>query len=108
MRSEDAALSNMRALVGVGVSEVEKAALVAPLNDDKFRVTFGIVTHKDKVGKSDNLPLFSRISLMRCMKEMKRMGIEAEYCFIPDTSPKSDGKKRKRKKKEANTDREGN
>jgi uncharacterized protein (TIGR04141 family) len=108
MRSEDAALSNLRTLVGVGVSEIERAALVAPLNDGKFRVTFGIVTHKDKLGKSDNLPLFSRISLMRCMKEMKRMGIEAEYCFIPDTSPKSDGKKRKRKNKEANTDLEVN
>jgi hypothetical protein len=41
------------------------------------------------------------------MKELKRMGIEAEYCFIPDTSPKSDGKKRKRKKKDANQKLEG-
>lgn len=101
LRSEEAALDNLRTLVGVGLSDAEKQALTAPLNDDKFRVSFGIVTHKDGDSKSDNLPLFSRISLMRCMKEMKRMGIEAEYCFIPDTSPKSDGKKRKRKKKDA-------
>ena len=36
---------------------------------------------------------------MRCMKELKRMGIEAEYCFIDDQSPPTDGKKRKRKSK---------
>jgi uncharacterized protein (TIGR04141 family) len=99
MRSEPAALTNMQALVGQGLADAEKQALVEPLTNDKFRVVFGIVTHKDKAPKSDNLPLFSRISLMRCMKEFKRMGIAAEYCFIPDVSPKSDGKKRKRKKK---------
>lgn len=107
MRSEEAALTNMRTLVGAGLLEAEKEALVAPLNNDKFRVTFGIVTHKDKQEKSGNLPLFSRISLMRCMKELKRMGIEAEYCFIPDISPRSDGKKRKRQKKGADQNPEG-
>lgn len=100
LRSEEAALSKLRELVGVGLSEAEKEQLLAPLDADKFRVSFGIVTHKDKAAKSDNLPLFSRISLMRCIKEMKRMGIEAEYCFIADNSPKSDGKKRQRKKKD--------
>lgn len=99
MRSEAEALQNMQVLVGSGLTEAEKDVLVAPLVDDKLRVVFDIITHKDKELKSDNLPLFSRISLMRCMKEMKRMGIEAEYCFVPDQSPKSEGKKRKRKKK---------
>lgn len=99
MRSEAAALTNMQALVGEGLTDAAKEALIAPLTDDKFRAVFGIVTHKDKAAKSDNLPLFSRISLMRCMKEFKRMGIAAEYCFIPDISPKADGRKRKRKKK---------
>lgn len=99
MRSEPVALANMKALVSHGLPDAEKQALVAPLTNDKFRVVFGIVTHKNKDRKSDNLPLFSRISLMRCMKEFKRMGIAAEYCFIPDLSPKNDGKPRKRKKK---------
>lgn len=99
MRSEMEALERMKALVGNGFSDAEKEALVAPLINDKFRVVFDIITHKDKEPKSNNLPLFSRISLMRCMKELKRMGIEAEYSFVPDLSPKSEGKKRKRKKK---------
>lgn len=99
MRSEPEALAKMQALVGVGRTDAEKATLVAPMIDDKFHVAFGIVTHKDKNAKSDNLPLFSRISLMRCMKEFKRMGIAAGYGFIPDVSPKAEGKKRKRTKK---------
>lgn len=99
MRSEPLALANMQVLVGNGLPDAEKQALVAPLSNDKFRVVFGIVTHKDKAKKSDNLPLFSRISLMRCMKDFKERGIAAEYCFIPDVSPKSEGKKRKRNKK---------
>lgn len=99
MRSEPVASANMQALVGEGLPDPEKEALVAPITNEKFRVVFGIVTHKDKAAKSDNLPLFSRISLMRCMKEFRRMGVAAEYCFIPDVSPKSDGKARKRKKK---------
>jgi uncharacterized protein (TIGR04141 family) len=99
MRSEPVAVANMQALVGQGFADADKQALIAPLSGSKFRVVFGIVTHKDKNSKSDNLPLFSRISLMRCMKELKRMGITAEYGFIPDASPKSEGKQRKRKKK---------
>ncbi|MDP3908352.1 DUF6119 family protein [Novosphingobium sp.] len=101
MRSEQQALENMKALVGAGRPDPERDALVAPLANNKFRVVFGIVTHKDKADLSNNLPLFSRISLMRCMKELRRMGVDAEYCFIPDTSPATAGKTRKRKKKAA-------
>ena len=65
-----------------------------------FKVIFQIVTHKDKEDKSLNLPLFSRISLKRTMKELRRMGIDAEYCFVKNLKEASDGKKKKRKKKE--------
>jgi uncharacterized protein (TIGR04141 family) len=99
MRSEPDSLNRMKLLVSESASESERDALIAPLDSNKFRVVFGIVTHKDKSAKSDNLPLFSRISLMRCMRDLKRMGVPAEYCFIPDKSTKSDGRKRRRKKK---------
>jgi uncharacterized protein (TIGR04141 family) len=100
LRSEQAAMDKMHILLSKDVSEIEKAALISPLTANSYRVVFGIVTHKDTASKSDNLPLFSRISLMRCAKELTRMGIDAEYCFIPDASPKSEGKKRRRKKKD--------
>lgn len=81
----------------------EKAAegtaqqLLQPLDDQKFHVVFGIVTHKDKQLMSDNLPLFSRISLMRNMKALQVMSVRASFGFIEDISPKNQGRKKKRK-----------
>jgi hypothetical protein len=49
--------------------------------------------------KSDDLPLFSRISLMRSLKSLKLMSVEAAVCFINDASQKKQGKKKKRNKK---------
>jgi uncharacterized protein (TIGR04141 family) len=108
IRSENKSLEKMKALAGEGRTDAEKAALTAPLENDNFRIVYGIVTHKNKDNKSLNLPLFSRISLMRCMKEFRRMGVEAEYCFIPDKSPKKGGKQRKRKTKTGDIDGEQN
>lgn len=104
LRDENESRDKLKILAGNGLSDAEKAVLTAPIDADKYRIVYGIVTHKDKADKSLNLPLFSRISLMRCMKEYRRMGIEAEYCFIPDESPKNAGKKRKRKPKANDAD----
>ena len=104
IRSESESLEKMKALAGDGLADAEKAKLIAPLENDKYRIVYDIVTHKDKAQKSLNLTLFSRISLMRCMKEFKRMGIEAEYCFIPNKSPKNAGKKREKKSKASPAD----
>jgi uncharacterized protein (TIGR04141 family) len=100
LRSETEAMSKMKALL-VAAKPASAADLCAPLDADQLKVVFGIITHKDKAPKSLNLPLFSRISLVRCMKELRRMGIEAEFGFIPDNSPPSAGKKKVRKTKPA-------
>lgn len=70
-------------------------------NKQIFKVIFQIITHKDKEGLSHNLPLFSRISLKRTIKELSCMGIDAEFCFIKDDKqPNSTPKIRKRKIKD--------
>ena len=92
-------MRNMKTLVFGKVDAAKGAEFVEPLQTNQMKVAFGIITHKDKAEKSRNLPLFSRISLMRCMKDLKVMGIEAEFSFIADGSPKSEGKKKKRKAK---------
>ena len=99
LRADDEAMGKLEAMVSAKVDDAKADEFVAPLKTDQIKVAFGIVTHKPKGGKSLNLPLFSRISLMRCMKELKVMGIEAEFGFIADESSKSDGKKKKRKTK---------
>lgn len=53
-----------------------------PSSDNNFNVVYAIITHKDASNKSDNLPLFSRISLMRTLKHFKLMNIDASYQFV--------------------------
>ncbi len=69
------------------------------LASGKCRVQFVIVTRKDPVHRSLNLPLFSRISLMRTLKALQVRGVERGYSFVPDQSVSADGKQKKRKKK---------
>ena len=61
-----------------------KENMKTPLGQDKFKVMFGIITAKDKSKKSDNLPIFSRISLMRVIKQLELMGIQREVILIKD------------------------
>lgn len=98
LKLEDAARAKLDGLVEQSeISDERKKLFGEPLTDQKYSIVFGIVTHKDKARKSLNLPLFSRISLMRNMKSLKLMSIPAVYGFIDDKSPKKDGKKKKRK-----------
>ena len=99
LRSENQARDKLVALVKGQADAANQDGCVAPIIDDKFKVIFGIITHKSKDEKSLNLPLFSRISLMRCMKDLRTMGIESEFSFIADKSAQKDGKKKKRKPK---------
>ncbi len=71
----------------------------APLSSRAFGVRFVIVTHKSPTKKSDNLPLFSRISLNRTVKLFELMNAECLYGFVSDVSPKKVAKPRSRKKK---------
>lgn len=97
IRDEDEARQNLKSLVESRLEGTDASEFVDPIMADKFKIVFGIITHKDPAEKSLNLPLFSRISLMRAMKDLKRLGFEAEYCFIKDDTNASPGKKKKRK-----------
>jgi uncharacterized protein (TIGR04141 family) len=99
LKLEGEARENLKELVQAGAAEGTADDFLAPLNDEKYHVFFCIVTHKDKLQKSGNLPLFSRISLKRNMKALLLMSVRANFGFIPDESVKSAGKKKQRKKK---------
>ncbi len=76
-----------------------KAIFNKPVDIEKLHVIFAIITHKDKIEKSKNLPLFSRISLRRVMKELQLMSVKAHYGFVSDKTPKKKGKKKTKKVK---------
>lgn len=99
IRDETEALKNLLELIKTKLTEGKDKKFMQALDNKQFKVVYQIISHKDKANKSGNLPLFSRISLKRTMKELKRMGIEAEYCFIKDEKPPSLGKDKERRQK---------
>lgn len=99
LKLEQQARENLEDLIKKNVVARMLTTFMAPLADKKYHIIFGIVTHKDKSKKSDNLPLFSRITLNRNMKALRLMDVQANFGFV-SRSPKSTGKKKQRKKKD--------
>ncbi|MGV1758847.1 DUF6119 family protein [Rhizobium sp. A22-96] len=99
MRLEPQAVDKLEALVRDLMAGGDPDSLVALVRDRKYRIVFGIVTRKDPAGRSLNLPLFSRISLMRGMKALQLMDVPGSVIFIADQAVAAEGRKKKRKKK---------
>jgi uncharacterized protein (TIGR04141 family) len=98
LKSEPKSLEKLRALIKEKVSESAYNSLVSPLAEQKHRVLFAIITKKMKAKKSNNLPLFSRISLVRSLKALSAMGVQGNFGFVKDATLPSAGKKESRKK----------
>lgn len=101
LRLDAAAMEKLKALLKEKAGNNSFDELTSPLDQDKLAVIFAIVTHKNKDNKSKNIPLFSRISLMRNMKSLQAGHIRGRFGFIEDRSPKGATKKKPRKKKAA-------
>jgi uncharacterized protein (TIGR04141 family) len=98
---EPVALDRLRQLIIDSAGDEDGAKFVAPLDNKKRKVLFAMVTHKDGAKKSDNLPLFSRISLRRNMKALQLMDVKGTFTFIKDESPAKPGRQKKRKKRKS-------
>jgi uncharacterized protein (TIGR04141 family) len=99
IRLDSQALENLKSLIKDNAAAGKHCEFLAPLEAAKYGVVFAIVTHKDKTKKSKNLPLFSRISLMRNLKALQVMNVKARYEFVEDRCVKAQGKKKPKKKK---------
>lgn len=98
MRLEAAAVDKLEALIRDALAGSDADGMVALVRDRKYRIVFGIVTRKDPAGRSQNLPLFSRISLMRGMKALQLMDVPGHVMFIADQVVAAEGRKKNRKK----------
>lgn len=99
IKLENNAKEKMKSLVNDKLKGNSESDYIKPIEDNSAKVVYGIITHKGEDKKSDNLPLFSRISLMRNIKSLSLMNVKAAVCFINDVSQKKQGKKKKRNKK---------
>ncbi|MFC3909022.1 DUF6119 family protein [Legionella dresdenensis] len=102
IRSDDDAYDNLKKKI-LG-SNLESKNNLNLSSEQKFKVSFQIITSKEQNGLSHNLPLFSRISLKRTIKELSCMGIDAEFCFVKDEKPTMSVKKPRKKRR---TNQEG-
>ncbi|MOA40443.1 hypothetical protein D3C78_1623200 [compost metagenome] len=75
---EEASRSKLKELVENDV------AICNLIDTGGFMVTYGIITKKAANRQSKNLPLFSRISLLRAVNALKMMGIPCSIFFIYD------------------------
>jgi uncharacterized protein (TIGR04141 family) len=100
MRLEPQAVDRLEGLIRDALAGGDPDVLVALVRERKYRIVFGIVTRKNPAERSANLPLFSRISLMRGMKALQLMDVPGSVIFISDQVAVAAGRKKKRKKKE--------
>ncbi|RZT90029.1 uncharacterized protein (TIGR04141 family) [Azospira oryzae] len=101
LRLEPRAQEKLEALIRDRTNAEYAEALISCIREQNCCVVFAIVTPKDATAKSLNLPLFSRISLMRNMKALQLMNIPAEFVFVADQSAEKEGRKRKRTRRTA-------
>ena len=87
----DSCRANLVKLIKDKVSAGDCERFTSPVENGNFKVVFGIITRKDPSLKSRNIPLFSKISLMRAMKHLKLMRVASSVSFISDAS-KAKGK----------------
>jgi uncharacterized protein (TIGR04141 family) len=97
IKGEAACLNRLKEAIAERATQIPHEPLLEPLDKERFSVVFGIVTHKDRKRKSENLPLFSRVSLMRIAKRLRMYGVDCRLGFIEDRSESQSGIKRKRK-----------
>jgi uncharacterized protein (TIGR04141 family) len=97
LRLESEAVERLSALLKAANAENSDAAM-ALLAEGQCHVQYAIITRKDPDSRSLNLPLFSRISLMRAMKALHVRGIDRSFTFVADNSAETEGKKKRRKK----------
>jgi uncharacterized protein (TIGR04141 family) len=91
LRLEATSRDKIKALLIERIGGNDPGRYVAPIDTSEFKVVFGIITRRDKNEQSKNLPLFSKISLMRTMQRLDLMRIPSALTFIQDNSPAKEG-----------------
>ena len=100
LRLEPQAVQRLSSLIDQMAPDGEGDSYNQAVQDRGLHVVFAIITHKGSAARSDNLPLFSRISLMRVMKSLQLMSVKANFGFVRDASPQREGRRKERKKSE--------
>lgn len=75
-----------------GINQLTCDAFLLQIEKNNYLVEFGIITKKSPENRSENLPLFSKISLMRALKSLELTRTKSRVSFILDNSPPKEKK----------------
>jgi uncharacterized protein (TIGR04141 family) len=95
IRTEQESKDKLKKIIDGKTTAKQKYKYINPIINEKIQVVYAIITHKDSNIKSRNLPLFSKISLKRCINTFNLMKIDIKVCFVKDASDKKPNKLRK-------------
>jgi len=99
--TDDDATAMLVDLVRARADNVVSARVEDAVKNARFSITLAIVSHKQTPElKSDNLPIFSRISLKRVLVALRAMRIPVTVQLVPDDT-NSAGRKKPRKPRQA-------
>ncbi|MBY5777351.1 TIGR04141 family sporadically distributed protein [Rhizobium leguminosarum] len=84
LRSDEHAVEKLKVLISQKHGGVIPPEWNSLIDSEKYSVVYAIITHKDPKGRSGNLPLFSRISLYKAMRNLRARGVGRGFAFIAD------------------------
>ncbi len=84
---EDISRQKLKDLVQEKIGNRNLNDFMQAIDQKNYKVEFGIITKKDPLALSENLPLFSKISLMRTLKSLELARTKGIVSFIRDNSP---------------------
>ncbi len=91
LRLEESSRTKLKLLISGKLGNNDEARYHGPIDNSEFKVVFGIITRRDKTNLSKNLPLFSKISLMRSMQTLELYRVQTALVFIKDDSAPKEG-----------------
>jgi uncharacterized protein (TIGR04141 family) len=84
--AEKESTDRLKEIIKKGVPAASLKSFLKPIDEGKRKVRFVMITHKEGSKKSNNLPLFSRISLRRSLRALKVMSVVGAFTFVKDAS----------------------
>ena len=99
IRNEPESLERLNGLITSKIGSNDLGQYLTPIKDRKEKVIYLIATTKSIEGKSDNLPLFSRISLYKAVKHLRLLGVTVEVSYVADKTMVGESKPKLRKKR---------
>jgi uncharacterized protein (TIGR04141 family) len=84
LKQEEESATKFRDILGGRVPVGEGERFFAPIDSKRYRGVFGIISHKAAGARAENLPLFSRLSLVRTMQILELYSVQCTLIFIED------------------------